>query len=144
MASVGALGSRLGALATGTALAGAAAVVAAVDPAGPGSRFPRCAFHSATGLWCPGCGLTRATHQLLRGDLAAALSSNVFTPLVLAAVVLAWGSWTVRAFARRRARWVRSPGELLPARAGPLLGVALVAYGVLRNVPWAPLRALAP
>ena len=28
-----------------------------------------CAFHSLTGLYCPGCGGTRAVRELLYGDL---------------------------------------------------------------------------
>src|SRR3954469_4662288 len=62
------------------ALAGLA-YTAGHDPNVSGSVFPACPFHAATGLWCPGCGMTRATYALLHGDLGAALSANVFLPL---------------------------------------------------------------
>ncbi len=127
-------------MACGCALAGAAALVALADPSAPGSRFPACGFHAATGLWCPGCGLTRATHHLLTGDLPAALSSNVFTPLVLFAVVVTWATWLLGAFGRD----VRNPLMRFPAWAGPALLALVVAYGVVRNLPGGPWRALAP
>lgn len=41
--------------------------------------FPLCPMASSLGIPCPGCGLTRATLALLRGDLHAALH---FHPLV--------------------------------------------------------------
>jgi hypothetical protein len=40
--------------------------------------FPKCIFHSLTGLKCPGCGSQRCVHSLLRGDVAAALRYNTF------------------------------------------------------------------
>src|ERR1700754_4094096 len=44
-----------------------------------------CAFKGATGLPCPLCGGTRATHALLRGDLVRATYLNVaaFPALIL-------------------------------------------------------------
>ena len=121
-------------------MAAGAALVATNDPAAAGSRFPGCTFRALTGLWCPGCGLTRGTHHLLRGDVAGALSSNVFTPFALAAIVLAWWLWTSRAFGRD----VAHPMNRLPRWAGPALLVVVLGYGVLRNVPVAGLRSLAP
>src|SRR2546421_13112009 len=69
-------------------LAGGAAMVAFVvyalyhfDPAIT-EVFPICPFRYLTGYYCPGCGSLRALHQLLHGNLAAALGYNplmVFT-----------------------------------------------------------------
>ena len=127
-------------IACGGALVAAAAFLATHDPASPGARFPGCPFHQATGLWCPGCGLTRGTYQLLHGDLAAALGYNVFTPLALIAIAVVWIAWLRRSWG--------APPLRLPEHAGRLLGSALpmliIAYGVLRNLPLEPLSALAP
>lgn len=131
---------RAAALATGAALAGAAVLVATNDPSAPGSRFPGCAFHAATGLWCPGCGLTRGTHHLLTGDPLAALSSNVFTPFVLVAIALSWLAWTLRSFGRE----VRLPRPALSGAAGGAVIALVAVFGVVRNLPVAPFDALAP
>lgn len=130
--------ARIGTVMSGTSLAGAALVVAANDPAAPDSRFPACVFHELTGWWCPGCGLTRGAHALLRGDLLSALSSNVFTPLVIAAIALSWWAWTRRVWGRTPWRWPIT----MPRSAGPALFAVVVAYGVIRNLPG--LSALAP
>lgn len=43
-----------------------------------------CLFHWITGLYCPGCGGTRAVKYLLKGQL---LTSFIYHPLVLYSVV---------------------------------------------------------
>lgn len=115
-------------------------MVARFDPAAPGSHFPACQFKAMTGLWCPGCGLTRGFHQLFTGHPVSALQHNLFVPIVLVAVVAGWWSWT-------RSSWGR-PALRMPTRAmRPIavgLPVLIIAYGVLRNLPFAPFSALAP
>lgn len=47
-----------------------------------------CLWRWATGLTCPGCGLSRAVAFLVRGDAPAALGANkLVVPLVLIAAV---------------------------------------------------------
>ena len=43
-----------------------------------GALFPKCPFKVLTGWSCPGCGLQRAFHALLDGQLGKALSYNYF------------------------------------------------------------------
>lgn len=136
----GDLARRAAPIAGGAVLATSAAFLATHDPGAAGSRYPTCVFHQMTGLWCPGCGLTRGTYQLLHGHLWAAVSDNIFTPLAVAALVAAWFAWL-------RVSWGAAPIRL-PKPAARWLAVILpavvIAYGVLRNVPIAPLRSLAP
>src|SRR6201988_4069648 len=47
--------------------------------------FPPCMFRALTGLTCPGCGSTRALHQILHGHFVAAFMLN---PLFLLAIPL--------------------------------------------------------
>lgn len=134
------LGRRAAPIACGGALAASAAFLATHDPGAAGSRYPTCVFHQMTGLWCPGCGLTRGTYQLLHGHVGAALGYNIFTPLALTAICAVWFSWL-------RASWSGVPMHV-PARAARwstvVLPVLVVGFGILRNLPVAPLRALAP
>ena len=102
------------------------------DPARGG--FLPCPFHAITGLWCPGCGMTRALHHLVRGDMAAAFSANLLLPLVVVIVGWAWLAWA----------WPRVPRitRVVPAQVWTWLIAAAAVYGVLRNLPG--LQALAP
>ena len=49
----------------------AAVILFVFDPTRVGF-LPPCPLHEFTGLWCPGCGSTRALHQLVHGHLALA------------------------------------------------------------------------
>jgi hypothetical protein len=125
----------------GCALAGASAVIALNDPSAAGSRFPACVFHATTGLWCPGCGLTRGFHQLFNGHIGAALSYNLFVPLVLVAVVGSWFTWTLAVWGRPLRQRVSLTGSRWVTVGLPVI---LIAYAVLRNIPAVPFTALAP
>jgi len=46
-----------------------------------------CPIRAATGIPCPGCGLTRATIQLLHGDVASSLQTHAFAPVLLLLIV---------------------------------------------------------
>lgn len=80
------------------------------------------------GLACPGCGGLRGTAELLHGDVAAAWALNPLAVLALpAALALAMRWWSdARA---DRPPWSPSIRLVL------LLGGAIVAFGVARNVP---------
>lgn len=107
------------------------------DPNAAGSLFPPCLFRTFTGLYCPGCGLTRMLHALLHGDLAGAASMNL---MVLAMLPLLAAIAANEGMGRR----LLSPAlasRLYDARAWIAV---VVAFGVLRNLPWAPFPLLAP
>lgn len=118
---------------TAAAATGYFGVVAAIDPFRP--MAVGCPIHGLTGGFCPGCGSTRAVHELLHGDVVASL---VCHPMVLPLLGLAgylWASWIVRRRGSHdRHRWARSATQL-PAAVPVLLAVAFVALTIVRNVP---------
>lgn len=135
--------ARLVALVIGTAVAvlAARALLLELQPV-LHRHSPGCTFKRLTGWHCPGCGGTRAFFHLLHGDLAASWRMN---PLLLAGLGLgllglARAGW---------ARIARSHGRLsagFPLRAwmGWLALAMVIAFGVLRNLPWWPFCLLAP
>lgn len=48
----------------------------------PADYIPPCAFHRITGLYCPGCGGTRATIAFLTGHWIRAFMCHPFVPYV--------------------------------------------------------------
>lgn len=52
-----------------------------------GWRVWHCPLYSLSGLPCPGCGLSRATVLLARGQWSAAIHMHAFAPVTLAAVI---------------------------------------------------------
>jgi hypothetical protein len=50
--------------------------------------FPLCPFRLLTGLQCPGCGTTRALHELVHGHFLAAFMLNPL--LLIATPFLVW------------------------------------------------------
>jgi hypothetical protein len=115
------------ALGTGVVLAGALGYVGLVDPHNANSAYPLCPFKWLTGWNCPLCGGLRMTHDLLHGDLLAAINDNVF--LLVGIPMLA--GWVL--FRLRRGR---SP---LPIPVTVTILVAAIAWTVLRNLPGFPL-----
>ena len=61
-----------------------------------------CPLHRLTGMWCPLCGGTRATRELIHGDLWGALGYNPFALVVEALVVLLVARWLVASAQGRR------------------------------------------
>ena len=124
--------SRLELLALGLFLLAAATACIVVLRFPPGSpaanRLPKCLFHEWTGLYCPGCGGTRALYALLHGDLKTSLHENLLMiPAGLTAAAL-----------------IVKPRIALRRPVAVAIIVTIVAFAVLRNLPCAPFTALAP
>lgn len=109
------------------------AVLYRFDPATTGG-YPPCVWKSTTGWDCPGCGSTRAAHQLMHGETAAAFRLNPVFVVGIPLVGLIWcferwlASRTSPEAGRRRVRiWAW------------LLAAVGIAFGVWRNTSIYPL-----
>lgn len=114
------------------------AMIVAVTFARPGHSgiLPPCPFHSLTGLFCPGCGSTRALYLLVHGHPLAAFGENALAVMLLPFLVyelLAVISQRLPAVSPRLRTWVLWVGVS-----------AVIAFTVLRNLPMYPFHLLAP
>jgi len=136
---VPALTSRRVALLAGSA--GVTAALLALRFSNPASSrlFPPCPFLWLTGFYCPGCGSLRALHQLLQGNLSAAFAFNPFAVLSLPFLLYGAGS---RASFLVRGRYL--PRIFLPGWFIWILFLAVVLFGIARNIPAYPFQLLAP
>jgi hypothetical protein len=91
--------------------------------------LPPCLVHAFTGFHCPGCGATRALHELAHGHPIAALRLN-------ALVVLGLPLGCVMAVCRERCG--------LPSWWLWALFVCVVLFGLARNIPLLPFVLLGP
>lgn len=81
---------------------GALAVWNPADNGGPAL----CPFHVITGLWCPGCGLTRAGGVLARGNIGDAIGWH---PMILPLAIQVAVVWALFSFVPQRAERVFGP-----------------------------------
>ena len=89
-----------------------------------------CPIHSLTGVFCPGCGSTRAARALLRGDLELAFHNNAL--LLLSPVLVLLGVLIGR-YSKNR-MWLYLFLSLLL--------VVVITFSVLRNQPGSEIAPL--
>ncbi len=91
--------------------------------------FPKCPFHSLTGLLCPGCGSQRAMYQLLHGHVGAAFKLNqLFLPSVFYAL---GGFVTANIFP---ASWPMVRQKFYGLNAAYISLVVILVFWILRNL----------
>ncbi len=107
----------------------AAGVVLYRYPPAEYSFYPRCPFHAAFGILCPGCGGTRAVAALLHGRWLEALHFNALIVLLTPFLLVFAGLSLARALRSESFRWPEPPAPALYT-----VGVLTVAFTVARNL----------
>ena len=95
--------------------------------------FPPCMFRLLTGLTCPGCGTTRALHEIVHGHFLVAFMLN---PLLLVAL-----PFLAYAFLRYSAIVLRGsvpPKNSLPAPYIYAVFFVVMGFWIFRNTPFYP------
>ena len=109
--------------------AAACIVLLAIPPGSPHAKWlPKCMFHQMTGLYCPGCGATRALSAMLHGDVKASLHNNLLLFPLLALIVFL----------------LMKPETSLKQPFAITIVAVVLAFTILRNIPAAPFTYLAP
>lgn len=112
-------------------VAGTATYLFLVDPTRGG--YPPCPFRMLTGLQCPGCGSTRALHQLLHGHPLAAFQLNPLIVIALPLLMFVLIRFTQSSIDKRKT-WNIS----IPAGYGWLMLGLIVGFWIVRNTSFYP------
>src|SRR5690242_403815 len=95
--------------------------------------FPLCPFRFLTGLQCPGCGTTRALHQLMHGNFQAAFILNPL--LLIASPFLVWAFLRYSLIVMQG----RVPRKnALPAAYIYAIFFVVTGFWIFRNTPYYP------
>jgi|ERR1700752_744359 len=95
--------------------------------------FPSCPFKFFTGLNCPGCGSTRALHQLLHGHVEAAFLLNPLFVIALPFMAFAFLKHNAIVFRGGVPR-----GNTIPASYLYALFFIVLSFWIFRNTPFYP------
>ncbi len=88
-----------------------------------------CAFHELTGLYCPGCGGTRAVYSMLKLNIIDAVRYNISVPFAIFVYIY----YNIRGFIAG----YRNDTEYFKKQKYPLcivLAIVIVVNFILKNV----------
>lgn len=91
-----------------------------------------CVFYTFTGLYCPGCGMTRCVLSLFNGDLYQAFRYNALAffigPFILAYMI------------NRAYKYITQKKETffdkIPEKKYLILAIITILFAILRNIPY--------
>lgn len=92
-----------------------------------GKRLPDCPFHQATGLFCPGCGMTRSITAALHGHWLISLRCNILPLAGAVAAALLYLEWAAHALGKRLRTFLHN-GKIMA-----ILGAAILIFLLARN-----------
>ena len=93
--------------------------------------FPKCIFHSLTGLKCPGCGSQRVVHYLLNGDIASAWKMNQLMIVSIPYLILGYLAEVLQ-HRYSWALWVRK--RIFGVTAVWIVFSAVMLFAIFRNL----------
>lgn len=111
----------------------AGAVYVFVFEPGRTGVFPACPFRLLTGLTCPGCGTTRALHEMMHGHFENAFMLNPLLVLALPFLLYAFLRYSAIAMRGRV-----PPRNALPAPYIYAMFFVIVGFWIFRNTPLYP------
>jgi len=89
-----------------------------------------CIFHKITGLYCPGCGITRTLFSLINFDFKSAFRNNILI-LIVCPFLLYYVIHKIY-------DWINFKPErnIFPPWVWNTLLIITIIFGILRNLPW--------
>lgn len=101
--------------------------------------FPKCLMYLLTGIYCPGCGSGRASHELLHGHVVTAMGYNIL--FVLSMPLIAYYVAGNVLILLGKKPW---PELKITHGAAWAMVVIIFAFMILRNIHIYPFTILAP
>ena len=95
--------------------------------------FPICLFRFFTGFTCPGCGTTRALHQILHGHFLTAFTLNPLFIIAIPFLLFAFLRYTVTVLRGGVPR-----PNALPASYIYAIFFVVLSFWIFRNTPFYP------
>lgn len=105
---------------------------------------PPCSFYYFTGLYCPGCGMTRAMHAALHLKFGEAFSYNLLWPLIIIFISVSFYLWYYFLITGKNAFTHFNMFFKEHSSRGYIIVIILFAFWILRNIPFYPFNMLAP
>ena len=102
------------------------------------SFFPKCPFHSLTGLDCPGCGSQRAFFFLLHGNIADAMRKNLLLVISIPFLLIHFFYKIKSVILQKDYRWAIIYHPLTPK----IIFAIVVVFWIARNIPVHPFSYL--
>ncbi len=116
--------------------AGASAFLYAVDPSHH-AVYPQCLLYNATGIYCAGCGATRALYALLHGRVIEALHDNALFIAGLPLILYVIGKYAASAW--RDNAWPRITFDITNlTQRGIIVVLLMIGFMIVRNLPGWP------
>ena len=141
-ASTGRFTTRAQIVLASCACTGGAAFLFAVNPS-QHAVYPQCLLYNATGIYCAGCGATRALYALLHGRVLEALHDNVLFIAALPLLVYVIATYAMTAWQANAWPKVAVDGRTV-TRRGAAVFALMIGFMIVRNLPGAPFEWLRP
>jgi hypothetical protein len=101
--------------------------------------FPKCPLYATTGIYCPGCGSQRATHELLHFHILGVIKQNL---LYLFGLLLLFYHLLITSinyfFNKKIYNYLYYP------KTPWIILIIILVFWILRNLPYYPFTLLAP
>ncbi|MFD0762438.1 DUF2752 domain-containing protein [Lutibacter aestuarii] len=101
--------------------------------------LPKCPLYATTGIYCPGCGSQRATHQLLNFNFLGVVQQNALYIIGLFIIGYHLIISGVNYFFKKKYY-----NYIYHSKTPIVLLILIIIFWILRNIPYYPFNLLAP
>ena len=95
-----------------------------------------CVFHKLTGLYCPGCGLTRMLYSIIKLDFYAAFRYNPLLFILFPFGLVLFINYVISLLKNKQPLYLKVPDYIWY-----ILIILLIIYGIVRNI-YVPLQPI--